>query len=118
MCTRSASERIEVRASLMSSLRISRSGPSNGLTERPTPDGLGLCLEDTWSVMNPPSSRLSLILPEVWDKSLDRETIGCHIVHPTRIRTTFGPAQDQAHALSLIHISEPTRRTPISYAVF
>src|SRR5665647_276448 len=25
---------------------------------------------------------------------------------------------DAAHTLSLIHISEPTRRTPISYAVF
>src|SRR5664279_2924443 len=30
----------------------------------------------------------------------------------------LGMANDLAHALSLIHISEPTRRTPISYAVF
>src|SRR5680860_212351 len=28
------------------------------------------------------------------------------------------PMEDRAHSLSLIHISEPTRRTPISYAVF
>src|ERR1035437_1299466 len=87
MCTRSASERIEVRASLMSSLRISRSGPSRGLTERPTPDGLDVCLEDTWSVMNSPKSRLSPILPQVWDKGLDGETIECHNVH----RTQAGP---------------------------
>src|SRR5665648_306912 len=98
MCTRSASERIDVRASLMSSLRINRSGPSNGLTERPTPDCLDVCLVDTWSVINSPSSRLSLILPEIWDRSLEGETIECHIVYPTRIRTTFGPTQDQAHA--------------------
>ena len=37
------------------------------------------------------------------------------------IRNAFDPQQGQQQAaqhLSLIHISEPTRRTPISYAVF
>ena len=30
----------------------------------------------------------------------------------------YGISQRAAQILSLIHISEPTRRTPISYAVF
>src|SRR5664279_5983197 len=44
-------------------------------------------------------------------------------LHPGVVRTAFG-AEDPGRIqrlfvpLSLIHISEPTRRTPISYAVF
>src|SRR5665647_1683482 len=41
--------------------------------------------------------------------------------HPVDLREDlFHPVghQDNGLALSLIHISEPTRRTPISYAVF
>src|SRR5664280_178751 len=78
MCTRCASERIEVRASLMSSLKISLSGPSSGLTERPIPDRFDVALADTWSAMSPPVSRLSLILPGILGRSLDGETIECH----------------------------------------
>src|ERR1035437_7981399 len=88
MCTRSASERIEVRASLMSSLRISRSGPSRGLTERPTPDGLDVCLEDTWSVMNSPKSRLSPILPK----------FGTRVSTGRRLSVTTFIGHRQAHA--------------------
>src|SRR5450631_2189642 len=91
MCTRPASERIDVRASRTSSLRISLSGPSNGLAERPIPGGLDACPADIWSVMNPPASRLSLILARVWDKGLVRETIECQIAHPASGMHQVGP---------------------------
>src|ERR1035438_7255428 len=100
MCTRSARDRIDVRASLMSSLRISRSGPSSSLTERPAPDGLGVFLADIWSVTNPPASRMSPILSLVWDNSLEGETIECHIVDPARAGTTLVPYQMEADALT------------------
>src|SRR5450631_4478407 len=93
MRTRPASERIDVRASRMSSLRISLSGPSNGLAERPTAGGFDDCPADIWSVMNPPSSRLSLIVAEVWDKGLDRETIECQIAHPASGMHHVGPSR-------------------------
>src|SRR5680860_1745878 len=38
--------------------------------------------------------------------------VSSHLVHVVLQRSVRG------HGLSLIHISEPTRRTPISYAVF
>src|SRR5665647_367324 len=67
--------------------------------------------------------------------SCARCTMGpCRIIPPHRIRGVCGADEDlivarnlldmiatgsAAHSdLSLIHISEPTRRTPISYAVF
>lgn len=61
MWTRWAIERIDTRASLISSLKICRSMASNGLTERPTPDGFGVSLADIWSFKDSPCSRLSPI---------------------------------------------------------
>src|SRR5450631_1691198 len=91
MCTRSARERIDVRASLMSSLRINRSGSSSSLTERRAPDGLDVWPVDIWSAMDPPSCRMSQILRDVWDDGLDGETIERHIVEPARAGTTLVP---------------------------
>src|SRR5680860_1658615 len=44
-----------------------------------------------------------------------------HLQNADDVREAFPIAEDQSRrgvVLSLIHISEPTRRTPISYAVF
>src|SRR5680860_1268522 len=40
-----------------------------------------------------------------------------HVEYQTKARH-YSHVDCPGHALSLIHISEPTRRTPISYAVF
>ena len=50
--------------------------------------------------------------------ALDAETVGNWI--STAMNVTMGVLAivNVVNALSLIHISEPTRRTPISYAVF
>ena len=39
-------------------------------------------------------------------------------IDPVRLRQDYVLSPDRGMSLSLIHISEPTRRTPISYAVF
>src|SRR5680860_816306 len=53
-------------------------------------------------------------------KSNDDPYDDVYHVQPLRFRTakSRGPGGQYAHILSLIHISEPTRRTPSSYAVF
>src|SRR5665647_1143891 len=40
------------------------------------------------------------------------------LLHKLEIDRIIGKVQRAGYTLSLIHISEPTRRTPISYAVF
>src|SRR5664279_1859137 len=44
--------------------------------------------------------------------------VGGTVEHPDEHRPGAGEQVAGALGLSLIHISEPTRRTPISYAVF
>src|SRR5680860_181863 len=39
-------------------------------------------------------------------------------IDPASVKATLGGVDAAVSVLSLIHISEPTRRTPISYAVF
>ena len=48
----------------------------------------------------------------------NRDPFGAVIVGETITLHTQGHAEEVRLRLSLIHISEPTRRTPISYAVF
>src|SRR5665647_1878786 len=65
---------------------------------------------------SPASSRAKS--PIVMDANSSRPIIGitCYVEEAVR-----GVRENMPHALlplSLIHISEPTRRTPISYAVF
>src|SRR5665647_1203431 len=110
MCTRSASERIDVRASLMSSLRISRSGPSNGLTGRPEPDGFDVCAVDTWSFMNSLSSRLSLILSGVMTRVLQEEELGVISLIGRRPAPRWCPTPLEADALTT-HTSTPVTQT-------
>src|SRR5665647_1513291 len=47
-----------------------------------------------------------------------RETVASLLGIPDPLRLVFTRNATEALNLSLIHISEPTRRTPISYAVF
>src|SRR5664279_5894424 len=57
-----------------------------------------------------PSQRLdSSCGPRAHDEHHDTEP---------KVQTNESTVGQAGHALSLIHISEPTRRTPISYAVF
>src|SRR5665647_1959467 len=98
MWTRSASERIDVRASRTSSLRISRSGPSNGLTERPASDGFGVCSADTWSLIYSPWSRLSLILSAVRARVSTERRLSVRLLIRHRRAPRWACTQAQARA--------------------
>src|SRR5680860_652782 len=64
--------------------------------------------------MNAFRSGASLYVCDVALQGLIEEAAGLHAVGAGQDPGVHNPAQ----GLSLIHISEPTRRTPISYAVF
>src|ERR1035437_1962878 len=112
MCTRSDSERIDMRASLMSSLRISRSGPSNGLTGRPEPDALHICAVDTWSFTYPPSSRLSLILSGLMTGVLLGEELGVTSLVGRRPAARWCPIPLEADALTTHTSTHVTQTVP------
>src|SRR5680860_1779556 len=64
--------------------------------------------ESIWRISGPPLF--------TWNRGGD-QTVSEPTIH--RTQTILRGSTDQALSpLSLIHISEPTRRTPISYAVF
>src|SRR5680860_80855 len=51
-------------------------------------------------------------------RSIDRRAVGARYFETSAVGCRQPCAPVQCGRLSLIHISEPTRRTPISYAVF
>src|SRR5665647_3143896 len=74
----------------------------------------------------PKRTSLPSILPAAWStpraasRGLPEDSAPQQISAPTRNSRNMAAHTDQPCLwfLSLIHISEPTRRTPISYAVF
>src|SRR5665647_3432847 len=75
----------------------------------------------------PPDHLADVVLGDV-EPEEERPVVVLDLLDPHRVRLVHEPTRERLEqlrhylemplALSLIHISEPTRRTPISYAVF
>src|SRR5665647_2789523 len=73
--------------------------------------------EQRWKNLLPPKKPLTIEALTDWLAA----RAGLDYYHIDPLKLDFGSVSQiisKAYALSLIHISEPTRRTPISYAVF
>src|SRR5665647_3820688 len=77
----------------------------------PTPEGLPREWVKAAAENRNEDEKLFSMIREAFRRKID---VGVHVPTYPQFRDKIGQFLD----LSLIHISEPTRRTPISYAVF